>query len=130
MFEYDQPKEKQPTDFTGLIIAAILAPVLLVFMYLGKDDMGLAVSIVLGMILLAIRIRWDLRKHAWFWATIVFILALHVPLLFIVPWQGESHVRVYGFPIGIADFLIIQGAVGFAEKVFSKHSSSNGKRAL
>jgi hypothetical protein len=126
MFEYDQPKEKPPTDYTGLIIGAILAPVLLVFMYLGKDDMGLAVSIVLGMILLAIKVRWDLRKHAWFWATIVFILALHAPLLFIVPWQEKTHVRVYGFPIGIADFLIIQGAIGLAGKVFSKHSSSNG----
>jgi len=125
MFEYDQPKEKPPTDYTGLIIAAILAPGLMVFMYLGKADMGLAVFIVLGMILLAIKIRWDLRKHAWFWATIVFILALHVPMLFIVPWQEKSHVRVYGFPIGIADFVIMQGAVRLAEKVFSKHSSSN-----
>jgi len=126
MFEYGQPKEKPPTDYTGLIIAAILAPGLLVFMYLGKADMGLAVFIVLGAILLAIKVRWDLRKHAWFWATIVFILALHVPLLFIVPWHGKPHVRVYGLPIGIADFLIIQGAIGLAEKVFSKHSSSDG----
>ena len=124
MFEYDQPKEKQPTDYTGLIIAAILAPVLLLFMYLGKADMGLAVCIVLGMILLAIKIRWDLRKHAWFWATIVFILALHVPLLFIVPWREKTHVRFYGFPIGIADFLIIQGAIGLAARVFSKQSSN------
>jgi membrane-anchored protein YejM (alkaline phosphatase superfamily) len=80
----------------------------------------------LGAILLAIKIQWGLRKHAWFWATIVLILVLHIPLLFIVPWQGKTHVRVYGLPIGIADFLIVQEAVGLAGKVFSKHSSSNG----
>lgn len=126
MFDYDPPKKKkEPTDYTGLILAAILAPVLLLFIYLGKADMGLAAVIALGMIIFAVKIRWNLRKHVWFWATIVFILALHVPLVFIVRWpQGNVPIIFYSMPIGIADFLIILGAVGLAEKFFSKDSSS------
>ena len=124
MFDYDTPKEKEPTDYTGLKIVALLAPVFLVFIFLGNADMGLTVCIVLGMIMLAIKIRWNLRKHVWFWATIVFILALHVPLFFIVRWpQGKVPTLAYTLPIGIADFLIILGAVGAAEKFFSKASS-------
>ncbi|MGB6979334.1 MAG: hypothetical protein WBD66_09010 [Candidatus Acidiferrales bacterium] len=129
MFDYDAPKQKQPVDYTGLKIVAILAPVFLLFVFLGNADMGLAVCIVLGMIMVAIYIRWNLRKHLWFWATIVFILALHVPLFFLVRWpQGNVPTLFYTMPVGIADFLIVLGAVGLAEKLFSTHSSSNSER--
>jgi len=76
--------------------------------------------------MVAIKLRWNLRRHLWFWATIVFILALHVPLVFMVRWpQGRGPTLFYTMPIGIVDFFIILGAVGLAEKVFSKDSSSN-----
>jgi hypothetical protein len=86
MFDYEQPpkEENEPTDYTGLIIVAMLAPVFLVFVNLDKADMGLAVCIVLGMAMIAIRLRWKLRKHVWFWAIIVFLLAVQTPLLSIV----------------------------------------------
>ena len=61
MFDYDPPKKKEPTDYTGLKILAILAPVFLLFIYLGKADLGLTATIVLGMIILVITIRWNLR---------------------------------------------------------------------
>ena len=126
MLDYDPPKAKKPTDYTGLKIGAILAPVLLLFIYLGKADMGLAVFIVLGVMMVAIKIRWNLRKHVWFWGVIVFILAVHVPLFVLVRWpKGNLPTIVYTLPIGIADFLIVLGAVGLAEKLFSNDSSSN-----
>jgi len=124
MFDYDPPKEKEPVDYTGLIFAAILAPVFLLFIYLGKPDMGLAVFIVLGMMMFAVKIRWNLRKHFWFWAVIGFILALHVPLVLMVRWpQGSAPTLFYTMPLGIADFLIISGAVRLAERLFCKGSS-------
>ena len=128
MFDYEQPstEEKEPTDYTGLIFAVILAPVFLLFIYLGKADTGLTVFIVLGMMMFAVKIRWKLRRYVWFWATIVLILALHVPLFYLVRWpQGKFPTLAYTLPIGIADFFIILGAVGLAEKVFLKDSSSN-----
>jgi hypothetical protein len=124
IFDDYAPKEKEPTDYTGLIIAACLAPVLVLFLYFGKVDLGLTVDIVLGMIMLAIKIRWNLRKHVWFWATIILILALHVPLFFIVRWPfGKIPTLAYTMPFGFADFLVILGALGLAEKLFSKDSS-------
>jgi len=126
MFDYDPPKAKKPTDYTGLKIVAILAPVFLLFVLLGNADMGLTACIALGMIMLAIKIRWNLRKHVWFWGVIVFILAVHVPLFVLLRWpKGNFPTIVYTLPIGIADFLIVLGAVGLAEKLFSKDSSSN-----
>ena len=126
MFEYDQPEdeEKEPTDYTGLIIGAILAPVFFLLAYVSNDDMALAACVVLAAILFAIKMRWYLRKRLWFWAIIVFILALHIPLVFMVRWpHGNVPTLVYTVPIGVADFAIILGTVGVGERFFSKDSS-------
>jgi hypothetical protein len=130
MFEQiDEPEEKKPTNYTGVIIGAALLPVLILFMYPGKGDLGMAVVIVLGVCILAIGIRWNLRKHVWFWATIVFVLALHAYLLFVIQlphgWLatiGSLH-AIGLLPIGVADLLIVLGAVGLAGKFFSDDSS-------
>ena len=57
MPDHEQSEKKQSTDYTGLRITAILAPVFLLFAYLGKADMGLTVLIVLGVIIVAVKIR-------------------------------------------------------------------------
>jgi hypothetical protein len=97
---------------------------LLLFAYFGKEDMGLAVVIVLGVMAVAIKIRWNLRKHVWLWAIIAVILALHVPLVFMVRWpQGNAPTLFYTLPFGLVDFLTISGALRLAEKFFLKGSS-------
>ena len=127
MFDYiEPPTQEEPTDYTGLIIAAILAPVLVLFICLGKMDMGFTLFIVLGMLIFAIKLRWNLRRYIWFWAVVALILALHVPLFFVVHWpQGKTPTIAYAMPFGIVDFLLIMGATGLAEKIFSKGSPSN-----
>jgi hypothetical protein len=127
MFDYESPKEKRRTDYSGTIIGVILLPVFFFFVYLGKAEMGFTLVLVLGLAMIAIRLRWRLRRHVWFWATIVLILALHVPLLFIVRWpQTSVPTIIYSLPMGIADFLLITGAISLAQKLFSKDSSANG----
>ena len=119
--EQSPPEQQGRTDYTGLIIGALLAPVFFIFIYLGKAEMGFTVFIVLGMVMLAIKLRWRLRRHAWFWGTIALILVLHIPFLFIVRWpQTNIPTLAFSLPLGIADFLLISGALSLAEKVFSK----------
>src|ERR1700733_1820449 len=112
MFDYDPPKSKEAVDYTGLIGVLILSPVFFVITLLANADMALAACIVLGLIIIAIKIRWHLRKHVWFWAIIIVILALHIPLVLMVRWpQGSAPTLFYTMPLGIADFIIILGAV-------------------
>lgn len=126
IFNDYRPQAKEPTDYTGLIITAILAPVFVLFAYFGSANLALTAIIVLGMIMCAIKIRWSLRKHAWFWATIVLVLALHVPLLLIVRWpSGKAPTIAYTLPLGFADFFIILGALGLAERVFLRNPPSH-----
>ena len=124
MFDYDSPREKEPVDYTGLKIGLIVAPVFFLVTYLSNADEGLAACIVFGLIIFAIKIRWRLRKHLWLWVVIGFILALHIPLVLKlrVP-QGNEPTLFYTMPLGIADFLVISGALAIAEKLFSKNAS-------
>ena len=125
MFDGDPPKEKKPVDYTGLKIVGMLAPVFFLITFLTNADVGLAACVVLGMVMLAIKIRWQLRKRVWFWAIIGFILALHVPLVLMVRWpQGNVPTLFYTMPLGIADFALISGALALAERFFSKRLSS------
>ena len=125
MFDYEAPKEKEPVDYTGLKLAAVVAPVFFLVTFLYNADAGLAAYIVVGVMVFAIKIRWYLRKHIWFWAIIAVILALHVPLVFMVQWPKNAPTIFYAMPIGIADFLIISGALKLAENFMSNSSSSN-----
>jgi hypothetical protein len=122
MFEQiEEPREEQPTDYSGTAIGAALLPVLFFFIYIGKAELGFTACIVLAMSMIAVRLRWKLRKYVWFWATIVLVLALHIPLLFIVRWpQSNVPTIAYSLPMGVVDFLLIMGALSLAEKVFSK----------
>jgi hypothetical protein len=96
------------------------------FVYLGKAEMGFTVVLVLGMVLIAIRLQWRLRKHVWFWATIAIVLALHVPLFFIIRWPDTKTPTIaYSMPLGIVDFLIISGAIQLSKRLFLKGSSAN-----
>ena len=124
MFDYGVPKEERATDWSGTIIGAAVLPVLFLFIYWGKAELGFTVSIVLAMIIIAIRLRWKMGRHVWFWATITLVLFLHIPFVFLVRWP-ESNVPtiVYSLPLGIVDFLFISGALGLAEKFFSKDAS-------
>lgn len=128
MFDAEPPQKKSSTDYSGTIIGAMLLPVLFLFIYIGKAELGFTACIVLAMSMIAVRLRWKLRKHGWFWATIVLILALHVPLLFIIRWpQSSIPTIVYSLPLGVVDFLVITGAISLAQKVFSKDSFSDGE---
>lgn len=128
MFDFDAPKEKRSTDWSGTIIGISLLPVFLVFVFLGKAEMGFTACIVLGASMGAVRFRWQLRRHVWFWATIILILALHIPLLFLVRWPDSNvPTLVYSLPLGLVDALLIMGALSLAEKIFSENSSSTGE---
>jgi hypothetical protein len=112
-------------DYSGLIIGLILAPVLILFIHFGKGEIGRAVCIDLAAILVAIRLRWHLKKHFWFWGIIVVLLALHVPLLLFIPWPSGWFPAVVALPFAVVDCLIVLWAVQFVGRFILKTPSSD-----
>lgn len=114
--------EKKPTDYTGLIIAAILVPVLLLFIYFGNEDLGMTVVIALAAVMIAVRIRWSLRRQLWFWVTIGLVLVLHIPFFLFVRIPPAWFHAVAVLPIAIPDCLLTLGVIRIVEKFHERGS--------
>ena len=57
MFDYESPKKKSPTDWSGTIIGVMLLPVFFVFVLLGKAEMGFNLMLVLGLVMIAVKLE-------------------------------------------------------------------------
>jgi hypothetical protein len=95
-------------------------PLVLLFAYFGKFALALPTLDSIAMVIIAIAMRWRLRRHVWFWITMTVIAALHVPLILFVPWTTKWVPAPVIIPIGIADLyamLAILSVVGkFVER--------------
>lgn len=114
-------RKKRKMDYTGFVIVAVIVPVYLLFAHLGKEQMGKSAILVLTAVMFAIRIYWDLRRRLWFWATILSLLALHLPLRFLLPWPSGWLPIELTLPVALADFLIVLGAA----RLIGKHTSQS-----
>lgn len=119
--ESDTPKV---TRLTAFYIVIALLPVFFFFHYVGKTDLGLNVFICLGVNVLAVRMRWDLRKHFWFWGVMILVLAFELPVVLMVQWPPRWVPAVELLPIAIAGILIALGAIKFVERFIVKAAPS------
>jgi hypothetical protein len=86
--------------------------------------MGLAVFVLLVVASYAVKLRWELRRHFWFWVTVLALLALHLPLIpFSRTPQFKATPAIFVFPLGAVDFAIFLLTIGFVEDLFSSKSS-------
>ena len=115
-----RPKQTRKTDWSGANIGLACLTVMLFFDHRGDDDIGLAAFIALGMILIAVRVEWALRKHAWFWATVFLVVGLNIPLALLIRWpNGPKPVAVL-LPVGVADVLVTLGGVSAMENLMTR----------
>src|SRR6185437_10598792 len=107
MFDYEAPEEKKRADWSGTIIGALLLPVLFLFIYLGHPEVGFNTSVGLGAGILAVKLRWELRRHIWFWGAVIVALAIQFPLVFLIHWPDTKvPTIVYAMPIGLGSYAL------------------------
>ena len=68
------------------------------------------------MVTITIAMRWKLKRHVWFWITMVILVALHVPLILFVPWTAKWVPVIVIIPIGIADLVAMLAIVSVVRK--------------
>jgi hypothetical protein len=83
-----------------IISSALIA---LLFALLGRFDLARPTLYSIGMLGAAIAIKWKLKRHVWFWATMAVIAGLHVLLILFVPWTTKWVPAIVIIPIGLAD---------------------------
>ena len=108
------------------VLCVIIGTVLLglLFVYFGRFDLARPSLISAAMVATAIALRWKLRRHVWFWITMTFLAALHVPLILFVPWTTKWVPAVLIAPFGIADLYAMFWILSVVGKVMEGGKAS------
>lgn len=78
-------------------------PLFFLFDHYGKLAIARPTLCSVAIIIITIAMRWKLKGHVWFWITMAFLAALHVPLILFIPWTDKWIPALVVIPIGIAD---------------------------
>src|SRR5579862_2227451 len=112
---------QSPVVFTRkwrLVMMLCLVVLFLPFAFLGDPGRGRAALMCAGVISIAVRSTWNLRKHLWFWVTVAILTALHAALVLFVAWSSSpSYTWIALLPVGVVDYAIVYGCIKLAEKV-------------
>jgi hypothetical protein len=111
--------EKAANKITLLwVVAAVVLtfPLFLLFYYLGQSGNGRAAWFSSLTIILAVRVRWELSRYRWFWATIAAIVVLHVPLILFVPWTAKWIPSFLILPFCVIDGIAILAVIQAVEE--------------
>ena len=108
----------------GLALFLGAMPVAWLFDRFGRYDLArptLFSALVVGF---AVAWKWELRGRAWFWAVMVALVALHLPIILYVPWTTRWIPALVAMPFLYADFALMTTIVKRLEKHFEKATTS------
>jgi hypothetical protein len=79
----------------------------LVFVSLGDPGRGRLAWLSVTVIVLAVRIRWDLKDRGAFWIAVTGIVVAHGLLVFRVPTPGDHYPALLLAPFGLIDLALV-----------------------
>lgn len=100
-------KKRHGTILWSIAVVIITSPLCLIFIYFGEPGRGRAAWLFLGVLLVAIKVRWELRRYAWFWGTIALIGMAETLMVMFVPWTSKWIPAVVMLPFCIIDGLSV-----------------------
>ena len=98
---------------------------LVIFFFVGGLQLGIGAWICFTFVMLVVRIRWDLRRHAWFWITIVLALLLQIPLVLVIPWNNTNLTWITLLPVAVLDYAVVYGCVKLVEKMMKRSDGAS-----
>ncbi len=84
-----------------------LLPLYLIFSAFGNAGRGTAAGCFGGAIIIAARLRWDLRNRIWFWIVVGLVVLVHLTMVLLIPWPNRNYTLPIVLPVGIVDILAI-----------------------
>ena len=89
--------------------------------------MGFGAAPCFALVLLVIMVRWDLRKHIWFWLVILSAMLLQIPIVVLIPWGNRDITGISILPVAALDYGIVYGGIKLIERLMNR---SNNDRVL
>jgi hypothetical protein len=117
-----------PNRITLLWVAGavvLTSPLFVLFKLLDHPGNGRAAWFTAFTIVLATKVRWELSRNGWFWATIAAIVLCHVPFVLFVPWTAQWVPSFVIMPFCVIDGIAILAIIQGVEKRMSPAQSSD-----
>jgi hypothetical protein len=113
----------------GIFVGSFLLTLLL--LHFGRFELARPTMFSIVVILFAMRMKGELRGHVWFWATMLAVAALHIPLILCVPWTTRQIPALAMTPIAAVDVAAILAIIKCLDKLFEKTTMRDaGARSL
>jgi hypothetical protein len=74
-------------------------------------------------------VKWRLRRHAWFWTTMAAVLAIHILLIFSIPWTNNWVPALVTAGVDSLDLCLVFWILGIVEE-FTGSAKDNASEAL
>ena len=103
-------------------------PVAYLFDHFGNLALARPTLCSAGMVGVVIAMRWQLRRHAWFWITMAVVVCLHVPLILFVPWTNKWVPAIVIVPIAIADVYLMLAILSVVGEWVKRRTSLKAER--
>ena len=97
--------------------------------HFGKFALARPIMFSASIIGVTIAMRWKLKDHVWFWITMAFLTALHVPLILFIPWTTKWIPALILTPIGIADLYVMLWVISIVGKSKEKRMTTQNQRS-
>lgn len=109
LFEIDLNRAKAvQLPWSGVLCwMGLIAPGVFWLNHRNRLDLALPVLGSVATIGFLVFIKWRLRRHAWFWAAILIIAALHVLLISLISWTTKWVPWVISGGIASVDFCFM-----------------------
>jgi hypothetical protein len=98
-----------------IIVGAL--PIYWIFDRIGKLNIALPTLNCIAVICFIFILKRKLRRHAWFWITMAVIIALHIPLIFYVPWTTRWVPALMISVVDSLDFCLMLWVLSVVEKL-------------
>jgi hypothetical protein len=111
----------------------VVLPALPFFIFLnsrGRLDLALPILASVATIALVIILKRRCAKRAWFWGLIVLFSALHLALIWLVPWPTKWVFPLLSAGVASADFCVLLVIISFAELLMGTQGQEGDGGAL
>jgi hypothetical protein len=99
-------------------------PIYWLFDHYGRLNIALPILNAIAVLCFVLILKRKLWRHAWFWGTMAAIVALHVPLILLVPWGSRWVPALAIGAIDSLDFCLILWVLAFFEKLMGGPKAS------
>ncbi len=106
------------------IVAGI--PIIWLCDHFGRLNLALPTFDSVGMIAVAIAVKWKLRRQVWFWITIIVLMGLHVLLILSVPWTDQWVPALALVPFGLADLWVMLALISAVRQLVERPDAVDG----